>query len=72
MLEGRLDAEEAFALSQLDESFQVAAWGEDAEAAARRAALAADIAAAARFLELLGDTTPSSSRDGPEGRTRDP
>ena len=28
---------EAFAASQLDESFQIEAWGEDAEQAARRA-----------------------------------
>jgi chaperone required for assembly of F1-ATPase len=53
LLEGRLDAEAAFAASQLDETFQIEAWGEDAEAAARRHALAADIAAAARFLALL-------------------
>ncbi len=51
--EGRLDADTAFAASQLDESFQIEAWGEDAEAAQRRTALAADIAASARFLELL-------------------
>ncbi len=53
LLEGRLDAAAAFAVSQLEETFQIEAWGEDTEAAARRAALAADIAAAARFLELL-------------------
>jgi len=53
LYESRLDAEEAFAASQLDETFQIEAWGEDAEAAARRRALAADIAAAERFLELL-------------------
>jgi chaperone required for assembly of F1-ATPase len=53
LLEGRLDAEAAFAASQLDESFQIEAWGEDAEAAARRQALAEDIAAAARFVQLL-------------------
>jgi chaperone required for assembly of F1-ATPase len=56
LLEGRLDADGAFAASQLDETFQLEAWGEDAEAAARRAALAEDIKAAARFLELLGDS----------------
>ena len=55
VLEGRLDDAEAFAASQLDETFQIEAWGEDAEAAARRDALAADIAAAARFLQLLTD-----------------
>ncbi len=53
LLEGRLDAGEAFAAAQLDESFQIEAWGEDAEQADRRAALAADIAAAARFISLL-------------------
>lgn len=53
LLEGRLDAEAAFAASQLDETFQIEAWGADAEAAARRSALAADIEAAARFIALL-------------------
>jgi chaperone required for assembly of F1-ATPase len=53
LLEGRLDAAAAFAASQLDETFQIEAWGEDAEAAARRQVLAADIAAMAQFLELL-------------------
>ena len=53
LLEGQLDAEGAFAVSQLDESFQIEAWGEDAEQAARRRALAADIDAAARYLSLL-------------------
>jgi chaperone required for assembly of F1-ATPase len=54
LLEGRLDADSAFAASQLDETFQIEAWGEESEAAARRRNIAADIAAAARFLELLG------------------
>ena len=53
LLEGRLDAGEAFAAAQLDESFQIEAWGEDAEQAERRAALAADIEAAAQFISLL-------------------
>jgi chaperone required for assembly of F1-ATPase len=53
LLEGRLDAAAAFAASQLDESFEIEAWGEDAEQAERRAALAAEIAAAARFMELV-------------------
>jgi chaperone required for assembly of F1-ATPase len=51
--EGRLDAEAAFTASQLDESFQIEAWGEDAEAAERRRRIAADIADAARFMHLL-------------------
>jgi chaperone required for assembly of F1-ATPase len=53
LMEGRLDAAAAFAVSQLDETFQIEAWGEDAEAAARRRALAEDIAAASRFVRLL-------------------
>jgi len=53
LFEGRLDADTAFAASQLDENFQIEQWGEDAEAAARRRALADDIAAAAHFLALL-------------------
>jgi len=53
LLEGRLDAAEAFAASQLDESFQIEARGEDGEQAKRRAALAAEITAAAQFMSLL-------------------
>lgn len=49
---GRLDADRAWAASQLDETYQIEKWGEDSEATARRAALQADIAAAARVLEL--------------------
>jgi chaperone required for assembly of F1-ATPase len=50
--ERRLSAEEAWALSLLDETFQIEQWGEDAEAARRRAALRADLIAAGRFLVL--------------------
>jgi chaperone required for assembly of F1-ATPase len=50
---GLLDPSEAFAASQLDESFQIEAWGEDAEQMQRRHALAGDINAAANFLVLL-------------------
>jgi chaperone required for assembly of F1-ATPase len=53
LIEGRLDAGEAFTASQLDESFQIEAWGEDTEQAQRRQALAGDIDAAAQFLSLL-------------------
>ena len=53
LIEGQLDAQEAFTASQLDESFQIEAWGEDSGQAERRRALAADIAAAARFMLLL-------------------
>ncbi len=52
LAERRLDAATAYALGALDELFQAEAWGEDAEAAARRRAIAADIALAERFLHL--------------------
>jgi chaperone required for assembly of F1-ATPase len=53
LIEGQLDPQQAFAASQLDEGFQIEVWGEDAEQCERRTALAADIAAAARFRALL-------------------
>ena len=49
---GRIDAEEAYGLGALDELFQAEKWGEDAEAARRRASIAGDIGLAARFMEL--------------------
>jgi chaperone required for assembly of F1-ATPase len=57
LAEDRLDAETAFALGSLDELFQVEQWGEDVEAAARRASIAADIALAARFIRLTREST---------------
>ena len=51
---GRIDTEQAFALSQLDESYQIERWGEDAEAARRRRALHDDIRDAWRFMMLAG------------------
>jgi chaperone required for assembly of F1-ATPase len=53
LLERRISAEEAFAASQVDETFQIEQWGEDAEATARRAALRADIIATRRYLDLV-------------------
>ena len=53
LMEGRVSAEEAYAAAQLDETFQIEQWGEDAEATARRAALKADILATRRFLDLV-------------------
>ena len=52
MAERRLDASTAHALGALDELFQAEAWGEDTVAAARRRAIADDIALAERFLQL--------------------
>lgn len=52
LADGQLDAPTAHALGALDELFQAEAWGEDAVAAARRRAIADDIALAERFLQL--------------------
>ncbi|HTI81562.1 MAG TPA: ATP12 family protein [Acetobacteraceae bacterium] len=52
LAEGEIDAATAHALGALDELFQAEAWGEDAEAAARRSSIAADIVLAERFLRL--------------------
>ncbi len=50
---GRLTAAEAYEAALLDEAYQAELWGEDAEAADRRAGLKADMEMAARLLELL-------------------
>ncbi len=55
---GQLDATQAHRLGALDELFQAEKWGEDAEAAARRASIAADIALAARFIDLAREEGP--------------
>ncbi len=52
LAEGGLDAAQAHELGALDELFQAEQWGEDAEAAARRRAIAEDVALAARFIGL--------------------
>jgi chaperone required for assembly of F1-ATPase len=49
---GRLHAAEAHALATLDETFQERFWGVDAEAAARRARIGAEIALAERLMRL--------------------
>lgn len=49
----RVDAAEAFRLSQLDELYQAERWGEDAEAAARREALRQELESARHFLDLI-------------------
>lgn len=55
LVEGRIDAEAAFAAAELDQSYEIERWGEDAEQTKRRAELKADIGLAARFVALLGD-----------------
>lgn len=52
VVDGRLDAGEALRLATLDEIFQERFWGTDAEAAARRARVAAEVEQAARLLAL--------------------
>lgn len=52
LAEQRLDAATAHALGALDELYQAKLWGDDAEAAARRRAIASDVALAARMIEL--------------------
>jgi chaperone required for assembly of F1-ATPase len=52
LAQGALDAGSAADLGALDELFQAELWGEDEEAAKRRAAVRADIALAGRFMAL--------------------
>jgi chaperone required for assembly of F1-ATPase len=49
---GQLTPEEAWAAAHVDEDWQIAKWGEDTEAAARRANRKRDFDAAARMLQL--------------------
>ena len=49
---GRIDGAAAWEMSLIDETFQIELWGEDEDAAIRRAALRRDIASAADFLAL--------------------
>jgi chaperone required for assembly of F1-ATPase len=53
VLRGRLTAEEAWAAAHVDEDYQISRWGEDREAAERRAHRWRDFAAAALMLSLL-------------------
>jgi chaperone required for assembly of F1-ATPase len=53
VVEGLLEAEQAFELSRLDERFQAQLWGIDSEAKARSDGLRHEIVAAARLLDLL-------------------
>ncbi len=48
----RLSAEEAFALSQVDERFQAEKWGLDSEAEMRAKRLERELVTAARFMDL--------------------
>jgi chaperone required for assembly of F1-ATPase len=53
VIRGALAAEEADALARLDETHQAELWGQDEAAERRRADVSADIASAARYVELV-------------------
>lgn len=53
LLDGEIGGEQAFALSTVDERFQMGQWGEDAEAAERLAQLEAELIAVERLLRAL-------------------
>lgn len=52
-MRGRLTLEQCWSAAHVDERFQCARWGEDADAAARQGARRAEFDAAGRFLALL-------------------
>ena len=54
LADGRLDAEEAFALSQLDERYQAEKWGADEEAEARETHILQEIRSVAVKLQVKG------------------
>jgi chaperone required for assembly of F1-ATPase len=58
---GRLTAEAAWAAAHVDEDWQIAKWGEDAEASARRQRRWAEMEAASRLQSLLGDKEKKSA-----------
>lgn len=53
LIERRLDAPAALAAAEVEVDWQASQWGEDPAAAARRAAVAADLHAASTFVQLL-------------------
>lgn len=52
LVAGKMTSDEVFAVSQLDETFQIELWGEDYEAADRRAALKVEFIEIERYLKL--------------------
>jgi chaperone required for assembly of F1-ATPase len=53
LIDGHIDAAAAFDAAELDTTYQIEQWGEDAEAAAHRAEVREDLETAARFVALL-------------------
>lgn len=54
LAEGRIGAEAAWMAAHVEEDWQIAQWGEDAEAAQRRAAQKIEFLAACRLFDLIG------------------
>jgi len=52
LAEARINAEEAFVIAELDESYEIEQWGEDAEATRRRERRRQDLGIAEAFLRL--------------------
>lgn len=63
VLRGRLDVGEAWRAAHVDEDWNIAQWGEDAEAARRRAARFEDMKAAATLITLVGAESGWSGTD---------
>lgn len=59
MTAGRIGVEEAWAASQIDESYQEGRWGEDGEAREAREILRRELDAADRFIALCRSAAPS-------------
>jgi len=53
LVEGRVDAADAFAISLVDELYQAAQWGDDREAVKRRTRAKRELEDVARYLELV-------------------
>lgn len=53
LVEGRVDAAQAFDAAQLHETYQIETWGDDPEATRQRIGIRADLEAARRFADLL-------------------
>jgi chaperone required for assembly of F1-ATPase len=58
-LSGRLSLDESWTAAHVDEDFQIESWGEDAEAAQRRANRLTEMQSASAFFHLSQDLKPS-------------
>jgi len=56
LIERKIGADEAFAISHLDELYQAEKWGHDAEAESRHTRILAELLAIERFISLLKDS----------------